>query len=127
MSPKQAICYNLLSATLSLVGMLIGIVVGNIESASSWIFALIGGIFLYVALVDMVKKIHTTLVIFKLSSSCLHDLDYSFLQLPELTSVDPRSGEHPLVHFLLQNAGMLLGFTIMFIIAFFEEDISFQV
>ena len=59
MSPKQAICYNLLSATLALFGMLIGIVIGNVESASAWIFALIGGIFLYVALVDMVSgKFH---------------------------------------------------------------------
>ena len=45
------------------------------------------------------------------------------LQLPELTSLDPRSGEHPLVHFLLQNAGMLLGFGIMLVIALYETDI----
>ena len=57
MSPKQAICYNLLSATLAVVGMFLGLIVGNVESASSWIFALIGGIFLYVALVDMVRKL----------------------------------------------------------------------
>ena len=46
-----------------------------------------------------------------------------YLQLPELTSLDPRSGEHPLVHFLLQNAGMLLGFGIMLVIALYETDI----
>ena len=54
MSAKQAILYNLLSSFLALIGMFIGLFVGNISSASTWIFPAIGGMFIYVALVDMV-------------------------------------------------------------------------
>ena len=185
MSAKQAILYNLLSSFLALIGMFIGLFVGNISSASTWIFPAIGGMFIYVALVDMVTTPiqhrsalshvsvsdvkhtvynHTFVVLYvkivkfvyvllgdgiftlvwsyysalhdctSTCTSCTHVCMYIciktlarrlmlYLQLPELTSLDPRSGEHPLVHFLLQNAGMLLGFGIMLVIALYETDI----
>lgn len=56
MSVKQAIVYNLLSALMAYVGMMIGIAVGQYtENVTSWIFAITAGMFLYVALVDMVS------------------------------------------------------------------------
>lgn len=56
MSVKQAIVYNLLSALMAYVGMLIGTAVGQYtENVTSWIFAITAGMFLYVALVDMVS------------------------------------------------------------------------
>ena len=54
MKPKQALVYNVVSSVLAFGGMLIGVMLGNIESASLWIFTVVGGMFLYVALVDMV-------------------------------------------------------------------------
>ena len=54
MSAKQALVYNCVSSVLCMLGMVCGVAVGNISSATSWIFALIAGLFLYVALVDMV-------------------------------------------------------------------------
>ena len=54
MPAKQAIVYNLLSSVLCLFGMVVGVLVGNLSTASLWIFAIIGGMFIYVALVDMV-------------------------------------------------------------------------
>ena len=54
MSAKQAIMYNCMSSILCFFGMLIGVAIGNITSASLWIFAIVGGMFLYIALVDMV-------------------------------------------------------------------------
>jgi len=54
MSAKQALVYNCVSSVLCMLGMVFGVAVGNISSATSWIFALIAGLFLYVALVDMV-------------------------------------------------------------------------
>jgi len=54
MSAKQALVYNCVSSVLCMLGMIFGVAVGNITSATSWIFALIAGLFLYVALVDMV-------------------------------------------------------------------------
>ena len=55
MSPRTAILYNIMSSFLCLLGMLVGVAIGNIHSASLWIFAVVGGMFLYIALVDMVS------------------------------------------------------------------------
>ncbi|XP_067843865.1 zinc transporter ZIP10 isoform X2 [Heptranchias perlo] len=98
MSVKQAIVYNLLSALLAYVGVVIGIAVGQYtHNLTQWIFAITAGMFLYVALVDM---------------------------LPEMLHrpTDNR-GQAKFGHFALQNAGMLCGFTIMLLIAIFEDQI----
>ncbi|NXC20258.1 S39AA protein, partial [Corythaeola cristata] len=55
MTVKQAIVYNLLSAMMAYIGMLIGTAVGQYaNNITLWIFAITAGMFLYVALVDMV-------------------------------------------------------------------------
>lgn len=55
MTVKQAIVYNLLSAMMAYIGMLIGTAVGQYaNNITLWIFAVTAGMFLYVALVDMV-------------------------------------------------------------------------
>ncbi|XP_069790718.1 zinc transporter ZIP10 isoform X2 [Narcine bancroftii] len=98
MSVKQAIVYNLMSALLAYVGVVIGIAVGQYtHNLTQWIFAITAGMFLYVALVDM---------------------------LPEMLHrpTDNRS-QTKIGHFALQNAGMLCGFTIMLLIAIFEDKI----
>ncbi|RVE58390.1 hypothetical protein OJAV_G00209110 [Oryzias javanicus] len=101
MSVKQAIVYNLLSALMAYVGMIIGAAVGQYtHNVTNWIFAVTAGMFLYVALVDM---------------------------LPEMLHGD--SEEHKrshLGHFLLQNLGLLTGFSIMLLIAIFEDRIVFD-
>ncbi|XP_061579909.1 zinc transporter ZIP10 [Cololabis saira] len=101
MTVKQAIVYNLLSALMAYVGMLIGTAVGQYtHNVTSWIFAITAGMFLYVALVDM---------------------------LPEMLHGD--SEEHKrcdLGHFILQNLGLLTGFSIMLLIAIFEDRIVFD-
>ncbi|XP_067888683.1 zinc transporter ZIP6-like isoform X2 [Heterodontus francisci] len=98
MTVKQAILYNILSALLGYLGMITGTAIGHYaENVSTWIFAVTAGLFLYVALVDMV---------------------------PEMLHSD--AGDHDYSHgayFLLQNAGMLLGFGIMLLIAVFEHKI----
>uniref|UniRef100_A0A3Q2XK74 Solute carrier family 39 member 10 n=1 Tax=Hippocampus comes TaxID=109280 RepID=A0A3Q2XK74_HIPCM len=101
MSVKQAIVYNLLSALMAYVGMLIGTAVGQYtHNVTSWIFAITAGMFLYVALVDM---------------------------LPELLHGDSEVHKRcQLGHFLLQNLGLLTGFGIMLLIAIFEDRIVFD-
>ncbi|XP_072322986.1 zinc transporter ZIP6-like isoform X2 [Scyliorhinus torazame] len=98
MTVKQAILYNILSALLGYLGMITGTAIGHYaENVSTWIFAVTAGLFLYVALVDMV---------------------------PEMLHSD--AGDHDYSHgayFFLQNAGMLLGFGIMLLIAVFEHKI----
>uniref|UniRef100_A0A4W6FVM7 Solute carrier family 39 member 10 n=1 Tax=Lates calcarifer TaxID=8187 RepID=A0A4W6FVM7_LATCA len=101
MSVKQAIVYNLLSALMAYVGMLIGTVVGQYtHNVTNWIFAITAGMFLYVALVDM---------------------------LPEMLHGDSEDHKRcQLGHFILQNLGMLTGFGIMLLIAIFEDRIVFD-
>lgn len=95
MSIKQALVYNSVSSVLAFLGMVIGVFIGNIHGANLWIFAGVAGMFLYIALVDM---------------------------LPQVSDVDTKKGENPFCHLLLQISGMLLGGGIMLIIAIFEHD-----
>lgn len=55
MPARQAIYYNMLSSVLSFIGAVIGILIGEAPEASAWIFACAAGMFLYIALVDMVS------------------------------------------------------------------------
>uniref|UniRef100_A0A8C6WFW3 Solute carrier family 39 member 10 n=2 Tax=Neogobius melanostomus TaxID=47308 RepID=A0A8C6WFW3_9GOBI len=98
MSVKQALVYNVLSALMAYIGMVIGTAVGQYtHNVTSWIFAVTAGMFLYVALVDM---------------------------LPEMLHGDSEEHKRCQVgHFLLQNLGLLSGFSIMLLIAIFEDQI----
>lgn len=59
MSIKQAVLFNLLSAMSCYVGLVLGVLVGS-TFAPNVIFALAGGMFLYIALADMVKHTLTS-------------------------------------------------------------------
>jgi zinc transporter ZupT len=54
---KRALLYNFLAAVICYAGLIIGIVVGENTDANRWIFAFAGGLFIYIALVDMVCKL----------------------------------------------------------------------
>lgn len=57
MTVRQAILYNVLSAMMAYLGMITGILIGHYAAnISMWIFALTAGLFMYVALVDMVSQ-----------------------------------------------------------------------
>lgn len=104
MTVKQAIVYNLLSAMMAYVGMLIGTAVGQYANdITLWIFAVTAGMFLYVSLVDM---------------------------LPEMLHGDGDNEEHgycPVGQFILQNLGLVLGFVIMLVIALYEDKIVLDI
>lgn len=54
---KQALAYNLASAIISYIGLILGIIIGDLDSAHTWVLALTAGMFLYISLVDMVRCI----------------------------------------------------------------------
>lgn len=54
MTIKQAMICNLISSFLCLLGVLVGLAIGSAHNTAPWIFAATGGMFLYIALVDMV-------------------------------------------------------------------------
>jgi len=52
-----ALMYNFISALTAIVGMFIGVAIGSAEDeATPWILSITAGIFLYVALVDLVNR-----------------------------------------------------------------------
>lgn len=57
LSMKRALFYNFIAAVICYIGLVIGIIVGEATSANQWIFGLAGGIFVYIALADMVSSI----------------------------------------------------------------------
>lgn len=54
---RQALAYNLASAIISYLGLVLGIIIGDIQSAHTWVLALTAGMFLYISLVDMVSHL----------------------------------------------------------------------
>ena len=56
MTIKQAMICNLISSLLCLFGVLIGLAIGSAHNTAPWIFSATAGMFLYIALVDMVRK-----------------------------------------------------------------------
>ncbi|CAK9816898.1 Zinc transporter foi [Anthophora quadrimaculata] len=96
MSAKQAVFYNLLSSVLCLFGMIFGVLLGSTPAVSSWMFAAAAGMFIYIALVDMIPE---------LSSS--HSVE--------------RSSQWQCI---LQALGLSCGLGIMLIIALYEHDLK---
>ncbi|XP_075758009.1 zinc transporter ZIP5 isoform X2 [Pelodiscus sinensis] len=99
---RTVLLSNLLSACLAYLGVAVGTVVSQATAqVTPWIFSSTAGIFLYVALVDM---------------------------LPEmLRPSSSRSRQGPVTYFALQNLGFLVGAAVMLCIALFEDELSFHV
>lgn len=55
MSARKAIYYNILSSVLGFCGMCVGITIGDSPETTQWVFAATAGLFVYIALVDMVR------------------------------------------------------------------------
>ncbi len=52
---KQALTYNMLSAATCYLGFILGVLLGELADATPYIFALAGGMFLYISLASMVR------------------------------------------------------------------------
>ncbi|KAM9354806.1 metal cation symporter ZIP8 [Pholidichthys leucotaenia] len=98
MSIPQAIFFNLLSAVSCYIGLMFGILLGS-NFAPNAIFAIAGGMFLYIALADM---------------------------FPEMDSIarEQQKTSDKIVFFLIQNAGLLTGFAIILLITMFAGEIN---
>ncbi|XP_061103048.1 metal cation symporter ZIP8 [Conger conger] len=99
MSIPQAIFFNLLSAMSCYLGLAIGIVVGS-NFAPNIIFALAGGMFLYIALADMYPEMNA------------------------IMAEQERSAKNSIIFFVIQNLGLLTGFTIILLITMFAGEIN---
>lgn len=97
MTVRQALGYNFLSACTCYLGMAIGIILGDVNDGASYISALAAGVFLYIALVDMMGELSAAL---------------------EETSRDSITKTLKLL--LLQNVGIFIGISIIFVLSFID-------
>ncbi|KAK7148761.1 hypothetical protein R3I93_012946 [Phoxinus phoxinus] len=99
MSVGQALCFNLLSSMSCYLGLTLGILLGR-SFAPNAIFAIAGGMFLYISLADM------------------------FPEMNSIMAAHTKGYRGRVVFFLIQNAGLLTGFTIILLITLFAGDIN---
>ncbi|XP_067278044.1 metal cation symporter ZIP8 [Pseudorasbora parva] len=99
MNVGQALCFNLLSSMSCYLGLALGILLGS-SFAPNAIFAIAGGMFLYISLADMFPEMNSIMA--------AHTKDY----------------RGRVVFFLIQNAGLFTGFTIILLITLFAGDIN---
>ena len=78
-----------------------GIVLGELEGVNVYIFAVAGGMFLYISLVDMVPELNET--------------------VERASKVNSRQA---VATFGLQNIGIILGIVCLYILARFQDDIQ---
>jgi len=101
LSYKQALIANFLSACTCYVGMVIGTVLGSTTQIVKWIYAIAAGMFLYISLVDM---------------------------LPEATglqvTISATSKRETIKNFITVNVAMILGFSLMLILAVYSGNIQ---
>jgi zinc transporter 10 len=95
LSVKRAIIYNALSGLLCFAGMSIGVLVGTINDG--WLSAWIAGMFLYIALVDMI---------------------------PQLDCCPSQSGTTRACKLTVQLIGISIGVAIMSMISIYEDHIQ---
>ncbi|XP_068223398.1 zinc transporter ZIP6-like isoform X2 [Palaemon carinicauda] len=96
MKLRQAVKMMMLLWLLSLAGLVIGVMLGSIQTASPWIYSFTAGVFIYLALVDLLSEL----------------------------SVHPGEKRGVLAQMLLQVLGMLTGAVIMLFIAMYEHDLE---
>ncbi|XP_016072071.1 PREDICTED: zinc transporter ZIP4 [Miniopterus natalensis] len=94
LSVPRALLLNLTSALTSFAGLYVALAVGVGEESESWILAVAIGLFLYVALCDM---------------------------LPAMLRVQDR---RPWLLFLLHNVGLLGGWAILLLLSLYEDSIT---
>ncbi|GMT24077.1 hypothetical protein PFISCL1PPCAC_15374, partial [Pristionchus fissidentatus] len=99
---KQALVYNLLSALTCYVGFAIGVVIGDLDpNTSKYMFALAGGMFLYISLSCMMPEMKKA--------------------MEEALNVSIKKG---LYVFFLQASGLFCGVTLMYTMARYGGDIT---
>ncbi|CAG5120647.1 unnamed protein product [Candidula unifasciata] len=98
---RKALMYNFLSACTCYIGSFIGIILAENTASHEWIFAIAGGMFLYISLVDMMPEMNT--------------------------AAESKEGKQfgEMKTFLLQNCGLATGYSIMLIFALYGGNISF--
>ncbi|KRZ03950.1 Zinc transporter ZIP8 [Trichinella zimbabwensis] len=97
---RKALVYNLLSALTCYAGFIIGVVLGGIGSADQYIFALAGGLFIFISFAHMIPDMNGKLEM---------ELKQNF--------------KNGLGIFFVQFSGILVGLVSLFLLAMYNEQI----
>ncbi|XP_055352379.1 metal cation symporter ZIP14-like [Paramacrobiotus metropolitanus] len=104
MSLRKALAYNFLSGCTCFLGLVVGILLGDLPDAGPWIFAVSAGMFLYISLVHM---------------------------LPEMTEAaeeaTERSTKEGVIMLIIQSVGLLAGFVVIFVLVRYGGNIDITV
>jgi len=101
MSMKQAVISNFLASCPCYLGLITGILLGELKGINNYIFAVAGGMFLYIALVDMLPELNST-----------------------LEEISKKSIKSSVNVFILQNIGILTGIFSLFVFAKYQHNIE---
>ncbi|XP_006126959.1 metal cation symporter ZIP8 [Pelodiscus sinensis] len=101
MSTYQALFFNFLSSCSCYIGLIFGILVGS-NFAPNVIFAVAGGMFLYISLADM------------------------FPEMNDMLREKVTGRKTDLTFFLIQNAGLLTGFAAILLITIYAGNIELE-
>lgn len=96
LSRGRALLFNFLSSLTAFIGLYIGISVSTDDTVRQWIFAITAGLFLYIALADM---------------------------MPHLTKVKGPRGKR-LLMIIFNNIGIFVGVIILVLLSLFESKIK---
>uniref|UniRef100_H2YT19 Zinc transporter ZIP4 N-terminal domain-containing protein n=1 Tax=Ciona savignyi TaxID=51511 RepID=H2YT19_CIOSA len=89
----KALMLNFASACCCFIGLYVGLAISNDTEVRQWLLAVVAGMFIYISLVDILNEM-----------------------------VNQRSND-PILQFCIQNFGMVLGWVILFLIAYYEDRI----
>jgi len=138
MSYHHAILFNFLSACCCYAGLAVGIVLGENFGLNEWIYALAGGMFLYISLCDMIPELNEMgdeIERDYLLEKKQNELVNSPSPVATLSSSSSKTGSIEDEYedldltikfkvFFLQNLGIIVGFGFMLVMAFYAEKIN---
>jgi zinc transporter ZupT len=133
MSFKMALLFNFLSACACYVGLFIGISIGEDPETNKWIYAVAGGMFIYIALCDMIPELNQSgedieKDYFKQLKKKHAALQMSNTSKQDNNQIEPdfnaKRFSFKIKVLLTQNFGILIGFALMLVMSLFSDRIE---